>query len=198
MGTSNFYNKNASSIFAVSFSHEDEDGEFHDYSEFEYDDLKSNLLYELEKFNADKSNIEFLADYGTDRDDNRTFPSKVLGTLRVCKLYSNGVEVMIRLVPLIRSGYYEGVNLDWCIQFDICCDSFIDDDLDIEYISQTLEYDGYSKKMADYKSGLILSWVEKTKDDMVEKLENIYKMYSDAYRVAARFSNGETMYEKVS
>ena len=43
-----------------------------------------------------------------------------------------------------------------------------------------------------------LSWAENVRDELIEVLEGYYKKVSQhELRVSARFSNGETWYEKV-
>jgi hypothetical protein len=92
MATSNFHNVNATHIFAVQLE-----------DEWAYDDLVENLESEFSKHSD-------YYDYGkSDPNELRSFPSKSLGS------FSNSVvvgedEVEIYITPVIRSGYYEGVN----------------------------------------------------------------------------------------
>ena len=153
MATSNFHNVNASNIFAVQLE-----------DTYEYDDLISNLESE---FNSHR-------DYSTvgksDPDELRSYPSTSIGS------FSNSLsigddEVEIFVTPVVRSGYYDGVNLDWHVRYYV---NGYEDDTYSDTNIQSLLY-GY-----------------------VEFIENIFEKYSEPLVVTARFSNGETIYSKVS
>lgn len=154
MATSNFHNVNATHIFAVQLE-----------DEWAYDDLVDNLVSEFSKHSD-------FSDYGkTDPNELRSFPSKSLGS------FSNSVtigedEVEIFITPVIRSGYYEGCNLDWHIRL---------------YVNG-YEDDTY----ADNADVLRIS------NEYIEFIENIYSQYSEPLGVTAVFSNGETIYHKVA
>lgn len=154
MATSNFHNVNATHIFAVQLE-----------DEWAYDDLVDNLESEFSKHSD-------YYDYGkSDPNELRSFPSKSLGS------FSNSVtigddEVEIYITPVIRSGYYEGVNLDWHIRLYV---NGYDDDT-----------------YADDANVLRIS------NEYVDFIETIYSQYSEPLGVTARFSNGETIYHKVA
>jgi hypothetical protein len=154
MATSNFHNVNATNIFAVQLE-----------DEWAYDDLVDNLESE---FNTHKD----FSDYGkTDPNELRSFPSKSLGS------FSNSVtidddEVEIYVTPVIRSGYYEGCNLDWHVSL------YVNGYQDDEY--------------ADDANVLRIS------NDYIEFIEDIFEQYSQPLGVTARFSNGETIYHPIN
>ena len=154
MATSNFHNVNATHIFAVQLE-----------DEWAYDDLVENLESEFSKHSD-------YYDYGkSDPNELRSFPSKSLGS------FSNSVtiednEVEIYITPVIRSGYYEGVNLDWHIRLYV---NGYDDDT-----------------YADDANVLRIS------NEYIDFIETIYSQYSEPLGVTARFSNGETIYHKVA
>jgi hypothetical protein len=154
MATSNFHNVNASHIFACSLEDEWAD-----------DDLVSNLECEFSKH-------PHFSDYGkTDLNELRSFPSKSLGSLsKSVRIGDDEVEVFV--TPVIRSGYYEGCNLDWHVSL------YVNGYQDDEYADDTL--------------------VTAICEVYVEFIENIYSQYSEPLGVTARFSNGETIYHKVS
>lgn len=153
MATSNFHNVNATHIFAVQLE-----------DEWAYDDLVSNLESEL-------NNHPDYSDYGkSDPNELRSFPSKSLGS------FSNSLtieedEVEIYITPVIRSGYYEGVNLDWHVRLYV---NGYDDDT-----------------YADDDNVLRIS------NEYIEFIEDIYAQYSEPLGVTARFSNGETIYHTI-
>ena len=154
MATSNFHNVNATHIFAVQLE-----------DEWAYDDLVDNLHYEF------KNHKDYWEAGKADQHELRSFPSRTLGS------FSNGIqigedEVEVYVTPVIRSGYYEGCNLDWHIRL---------------YVNG-YEDDTY----ADNPDVLRIS------NEYVEFIENIYSQYSEPLGVTARFSNGETIYHKVA
>ena len=175
MATSNFHNVNASAIFAVPLEHE-----------FDYEDLVDNLKSEL-------SNDSDYVDYGkTDPNELRSFPSRTLGSIRKYHQYKD-FYVEVCVTPVIRSGYYSGVNLDWNVDYTINGDIYDIDELEngIGYntalpISKIKVYSSLAEKKA-----------EKIKNEIVEELEALYNNYSDRYGVTAVFSNGETLYHKL-
>jgi hypothetical protein len=154
MATSNFHNVNASHIFACSLE-----------NEWDYEDLVSNLESEL-------NNHPDYSDYGkTDPYELRSFPSRSLGS------FSNSIvigddELEVFVTPVIRSGYYEGCNLDWHIR----CYLNGYEDYELEYTAK----------------------VKSLVDGYVQFIENIYSQYSEPLGVTAVFSNGETIYHKVA
>jgi hypothetical protein len=154
MATSNFHNVNASHIFAVRLE-----------DEWEYDDLVSNLESEF------NNNLDY-SDYGkSDPNELRSFPSKSLGS------FSNWLtigddEVEIYVTPVIRSGYYEGVNLDWHVRYYV--NGYEDDTYETHNRVQTLV-------------GVYVNFIE-----------NVYEQYSQPLGVTARFSNGETIYHPIN
>ena len=154
MATSNFHNVNASHIFAVRLE-----------DEWEYDDLVSNLESEF------NNNLDY-SDYGkSDPNELRSFPSKSLGS------FSNWLtigddEVEIYVTPVIRSGYYEGVNLDWHVRYYV--NGYEDDTYETHTRVQTLV-------------GVYVNFIE-----------NVYEQYSQPLGVTARFSNGETIYHPIN
>ena len=153
MATSNFHNVNATHIFAVQLE-----------DEWAYDDLVENLESEFSKHSD-------YYDYGkSDPNELRSFPSKSLGSFSKSITIEDD-EVEIYITPVIRSGYYEGVNLDWHIRLYV---NGYDDDT-------------YSD---DARVSVIAN-------DYIECIEDIFEQYSQPLGVTARFSNGETIYHAI-
>ena len=177
MATSNFHNENASAIFAVQLEHE-----------FDYDDLVDNLKSEL-------NNDPDYVDYGkTDKHELRSFPSRTLGSIRKYAQYKD-FYVEVCVTPVIRSGYYDGVNLDWNVDYLINGDASYDSP-DF-YIDDIAHYGSMSKSKATKYAKLAEKKAEKIKNQIVEKVESIFSDYSEKYGVTAVFSNGETIYHKL-
>ena len=177
MATSNFHNENASAIFAVQLEHE-----------FDYDDLVDNLKSEL-------NNDPDYVDYGkTDKHELRSFPSRTLGSIRKYAQYKD-FYVEVCVTPVIRSGYYDGVNLDWNVDYLINGDASYD--TPEFYIDDIAHYGNLSKSKAIQYAKLAEKKAEKVKNQIVEKVESIFSDYSEKYGVTAVFSNGETIYHKL-
>ena len=177
MATSNFHNENASAIFAVRLE-----------NEYDYEDLVCNLESEL-------SNNPDYVDYGkTDKHELRSFPSRTLGSIRKYAQYKD-FYVEVCVTPVIRSGYYDGVNLDWNVDYLINGDAQYDN-TDF-YIDDIAHYGSMSKSKATKYAKLAEKKAEKIKNQIVEKVESIFSDYSEKYGVTAVFSNGETIYHKL-
>ena len=177
MSTSNFHNVNASAIFAVPLE-----------NDFDYEDLVDNLKSEL-------NNDPDYVDYGkTDKNELRSFPSRSLGSIRKYHQYKD-FYVEVCVTPVVRSGYYSGVNLDWNVDYSINGDAQYDNN-DF-YIDDIAWYGKISKSKAIQYAKLAEKKAEKLKNEIVEKVESIFSDYSEKYGVTAVFSNGETIYHKL-
>ena len=154
MATSNFHNVNASHIFAVQLE-----------DEWEYQDLVSNLESEF------NTNLDY-SDYSkSDPNELRSFPSKSVGS------FSNSIEigedeVEVYVTPVIRSGYYEGCNLDWHVRY---------------YVNGSEDETYESHPNIQTLVGVYVNFIE-----------NVYEQYSQPLGVTARFSNGETIYHAIN
>ena len=178
MGTSNFHNVNAGKIF----TNECEE-------EWDYDYLKSNICSELEN-----SKYHFRKDYGTDSHELRSYPSHVLGTIFSETKNYKDFTVEVSLIVVVRSGYYSGCNLDY--DWEYIVNGETTDELDFADI---IEYQAsYKRDNAKRYAKFAEQWAKSTLETMRIDLETIFEMYSDKYEVAAQFSNGETIYTKVS
>ena len=154
MATSNFHNVNASNIFAVRLE-----------DEYDYQDLLDNLESEL-------NNHSDYSDYGkSDPNELRSFPSKSLGSFSNSTIIDDD-EVEVYVTPVIRSGYYEGCNLDWHVRYYV--NGYEDDTYETHTRIQTLV-------------GVYVDYIEK-----------IFNRYSEPLGVTARFSNGETIYHSIN
>jgi hypothetical protein len=165
MATSNFYNKNANSIFAAEIE-----------NEWDYDDLKLNLNSELKNTNHRYCSID---EY--EKDYNRSYPGLVLGCLYKPVIVKDA-EATINVNVIVRSGYYSGVNLDWELQIETNYDTVesvddLTDDMSIFSELTEEEYDSF------------ISECEDTKEELIECVEKIYTQYTTPLGVTARFSN---------
>lgn len=88
MSTPNFYNKNASRVFASE-----------PQEEFEYNDLLDNVIYELHLERISES------------DNDRNYPA-----LRFAKIELESGKWQAIIYLISRDAYYSGMNLDWEIE----------------------------------------------------------------------------------
>jgi hypothetical protein len=152
MATSNFHNVNASHIFAVQLE-----------DEYEYDDLIDNVKYAL------KETGEFNLLTKSDPNELRSYPSTSIGSLDTYVEDADGNGICITITAVVRSGYYEGVNLDWHPHFE-------------EY-GETIEH--------------LLPQAEIEKNRLVGLVEYVFAEFSTPLGVTAQFSNGETIYHPI-
>ena len=176
MATSNFHNVNASHIFACSLE-----------NEWDYEDLIDNLTYEF------KNHTNWYDGNKSDPNELRSFPSRVLGSLTKDFSY-NDFSLEVWVSPVIRSGYYEGVNLDWNAHY------FINgNECDLDEIDRMLEYDtDYSPSKRKAYALLAEKKADKLRNELVEFTEKVFTDYSMKLGVTAQFSNGETIYHKIA
>ena len=153
MAASNFYNVNASHIFAVQLE-----------DEYEYDDLIDNIKSGL------KETGEFNLLTKSDPNDLRSYPSTGIGSLDCYVEDNDGNGIVVTVTAVVRSGYYDGVNLDWHVHFE-------------EY-GETIEH--------------LLPQAELEKNRLVEMVEYVFSEYTQPLGVTASFSNGETIYHPVT
>jgi hypothetical protein len=152
MATSNFHNVNASNIFAVQLQ-----------DEFDYQDLIDNVKYSL------KETGFFNVLTKSDPNELRSYPSTSIGSLDNYVEDSEGNGICVTITAVVRSGYYDGVNLDWHCHFE-------------EY-GENVEH--------------LLPAAEAEKNRLVEMVEYVFSEFSTPLGVTAQFSNGETIYHPI-
>jgi len=179
MGTANFLNYDASKTFIIANNDD----------EFFHDDIVDNMKYELKD--------AFKADYSHDgecyNDSNRNFPATKIGEVFFEKSFGiEDISFYIKIDILLVSGYYKSANLDYVVNF-FCENDYYEDGETVseseKYIEDCLSY--FDTKL---KASTIKTWGEVQTRKATKKIEKIFKSYSDAYNVCARFSSGETIY----
>lgn len=153
MATSNFHNVNASHIFAVQLE-----------DTYEYDDLIDNIKSGL------KETGEFNLLTKSDPNELRSYPSTGIGSLDCYVEDNDGNGIVVTVTAVVRSGYYDGVNLDWHAHFE-------------EY-GENVEH--------------LLPQAEIEKNRLAGLVEYVFSEYTQPLGVTASFSNGETIYHPVS
>lgn len=176
MGTSNFYVENASKVFALLPSEEDEPILWWDDTKMWIEDtLNENGYRECSS--------------GTERDAERI-------AVKSIDRQFMGVWVEVSITSIVRYGYYEGASLDWDVSIHI---GAVEYDVAVfeRFCAEDLECaSDESYGLCKANAPKLVAWVERAKNDLVEELEKIYEQLSIPLRVAARFSNGETIYAK--
>lgn len=223
MGTSNFYTKNASKTFAVCMNEEVKYSECSECNEkaFEYDEeyvaegnkdcpiceekdcishgeedrVMESYEYQddINYFKETLAENKMYSDGGKD-DCDRNFSGTSLGYFGMVRTYGD-IMVEVRVQAMIRSGYYEGANLDY-------------NDVEVYANGNEIDADDVAKDVVDYvtsdmsagklkqNANYIAKWVENSKDKITSDLERVFTKISMPLTVVARFSNGETMYAK--
>jgi hypothetical protein len=153
MATSNFHNVNASHIFAVQLE-----------DTYEYDDLIDNIKYGL------KETGYFNLLTKSDPNELRSYPSTSIGSLDSSVEDADGNGIYIQITAVVRSGYYDGVNLDWHLHFE-------------EY-GESVEH--------------LLPQAEIEQNRLIELVETVFAEFSTPLGVTASFSNGETIYHSTT
>jgi hypothetical protein len=169
MATANFYNKNASKIFAAEIE-----------EEWDYRDLVDNIQYALEDWSdEDKPS--------SDREGTVIAEKTLRGAYAGCD-----VSVTVRAV--VRSGYYAGVNVDWEVEYAVGHHSD-EEMLEEYYISDEIENYGWTNRgMAVMQAPNVTKFWERSVKALSGELEDKLTEYTTPLVVTARFSNGETMY----
>lgn len=184
MGTANFYNQNASKYFVI----EDKTGEDeeNDY-EFIFDET-IEMVKDLLDTSASENKRYFDSDKA-DIDRNRNFDSTSLGSYIDEFDYCNS-NIKIKILPIIRCGYYSGANLDFEKEFVIDSDTYTE-------LSEVLDH------IREYGSNVFklnLSNFEKKASEleksMINEVEKQFEKITEPYVCIGRFSNGEALYEK--
>ena len=189
MGTANFYNKEASKVFAVDIK-----------EDYDYDDLIENLQHELlEKgyTTLEKENTTEL----------RSFPSVAIAekdsSESDCIVFAEDdvydIELSVNIKAIVTSGYYQGCNLDWRV-YVTANDGDVDFSFDSIFneIKEDMEYNSYlpNEKQIKQVKEFINSFIEKYKKE-ITILEDVYSNNSIKLGVVGRFSNGETIYKEL-
>lgn len=179
MGTSNFYNKNASNIYSIMDIRD----------RFHLDHIIEDIQNILESGGFDTPKPEL---YG----NMLSYTTQRIGVNSKHKLIGDA-EIIVSIDALIRSGYYEGVNLDWVLNTEIY-DKRLDDELQWYGFSvEELLGDWMNKGMAKIHAPTAKGFIWDSQDDLVDRLEQVYKQVSKPLTTKARFSNGNVMYESV-
>lgn len=177
MSARNFYNKNAKHIFAVSTD-----------SDFEIECLQANIENAIEATKK-SCTIHYAVEnalnyYGR---NNNSYPEKIFDTCLFSSKEYKTFTIELYLVPVLRSGYYDGGNLDYyqvllVDGYEIDFDNIQDIDLS-DFTNKHLEK--YTKQ-----------WIEKELNTLSDLMNSILNQHCDSpLDCVGVFSNGEAIYQ---
>jgi len=200
MGTNNFHNKNASRIFAVLMNREEHllDDEGNEMEETEYiypdewecEDLLSNVKCDMEALAKKHKTISFHK--GGNADFLRSFSGSVIGSFWISKVYLD-IECEVEITAVLRSGYYEGANLDFEITYRVNGYDYDDYMAEWEYSAENSN----NKGLVRIHYNNVSNWFENSADTLITELEKIFEYYTEIKLVkVGQFSNGEAFYER--
>lgn len=195
MGTSNFYKKNTSKVWSVETSYFDEELKEQTQDEFIWEDTRSNVSSSLEVI-AKQKRRSYYEDDSLKVNDLRSFPSTSIGAYWDYFTFCN-TEFKVELIPHTTSGYYEGFNLDFEIQFNV--DGIYGDYDNLQdFIADVKEFLLEDNKALRMNLRNLEKRLEALLSEMIDEVESVFEMYSTPLEEFAKFSNGETIYKTVA
>jgi hypothetical protein len=199
MGTSNFYSRMTSKVFALippdNEIDEETGEEIEDSNDWWYYYTKEDIIEQFKEASTD-----FEPDGKTYEDGLRSFPGVILGTIRTCKRFEL-VDAEMKVDIILRSGYYEGCNLDYSdIEYDVSGGNFNYDTVpDIKDLRDDMEsYLYIPEEESESIATDVKKYFEEERDRIVTLIEDVFERCSTPLNVVAQFSNGETIYAKAN
>ncbi len=210
MGASNFSRPNASAIFAVFMDREegiktcDNCGTEHRSYEYDLEKLttcvdcgQAGFTEEVQYTSVEMDEIEDELDYLKEQISEKAghFYFKDLKStddmfyLQFDKDFGD-VNIEVKVYGTIESGYHEGAQLDWRLEFN-------GDDEELNFESQFDYNSDMPKGMQVIQRRNAEKWAEKVKTEMIIIIEEVYTDFSIPLKRVATFSNGESIYEKI-
>lgn len=191
MGASNFYKKNASKIFAICESNDEE---------FDYSHIIENIIESIANKVCIKSEEEgFECEH---RTVNSVHELRSYQSIYLCSIYTSriiaDIECIVQVHCFARGGYYDGACLDYEFGHIINCSNFdeIKDAKEL-FCNEADRCCNYNYGMVKIQSKNCDRWMKKQLKRMIETIESVYENCATSkLRTVAIFSNGETIYEK--
>lgn len=183
MATANFYNKNASNIYAILPENE--------YDNSIYDDVKDNISNDLVAYTK---NSEAYLVYSNNYYEDASLIEVVSITNEIA-----GIPLFVDIEILMRSGYYKGANLDYEIKYSVGNVEFDDLSEAFQAYFDVAAWDfDMNKGLAKIQAKNAAKRLEAMSNELVENVEKILKENcTHILQVSMRFSNGETWYSEV-
>jgi hypothetical protein len=167
------------------------------YTDQETEETICPELYEIQEF---KNEVEDLFQEESSYDfyprkwgyEQTSHKGAFLGSLREDKTFGD-VEVSIKILIVLRYGYYEGANLDYEVQFS--SGSCWEDEPDFRFDFESRSY--MNSGMIKIQSRNAEKWAVKESEEMIKEIEKLFTQVTTPYRKLGSFSNGEGVYEKM-
>ncbi len=184
MSTANFHNKNAGLTYACELK-----------DDFEYDDLLEDLR-ESFRATAEDTKVKAIADFAVAHDTwepdyNRNYPGRIIAVVWSETKRYRGFVVYLSAKIIVRSGYYEGANLDYAIGFHVSGREYLEDDLD-----EVCHHSELPGSRRAYQLALAKRWFDRHYAPFTAAIETVFRRHSTPLRLVARASNGEAFYER--
>lgn len=193
MGTSNFYRKNTSKVWSVETSYYDEELNEEIEDECIWQDTRDNVSSSLEKISKEKRR-SYYEDDSLKVNDLRSFPATSIGEysdyIKFCS-----TEFKVELIPHTTSGYYEGFNLDFDINFS-AVGIYGDYDNLQDFMADVKEFLLEDNKALRMNMNNLQKRLETLLSEMIDEVESVFEMSSTPLEEFAKFDNGETIYIK--
>jgi len=107
-----------------------------------------------------------------------------------------GFELVFQLV--MEYGYYEGINLDYHIEYRVDGYSYNNSNEALDVMQQLLNsYTKYNEGMIQMKMEGIDAWIDNFITKLDKKINNVYKEYTIGYASVGAFSNGSGICELI-
>lgn len=161
--------------------------------EDDYEETIKSIQEAFEEFTKNNS-FEF-----NKRKESIDRDGRLFGTIGISKDYAGiGVELNYNLI--VRSGYYEGANLDYEYEFIIDGNKF-EDITDCEFsFMESLDFsNGHFNKptgFARIQSKHAMTWLTRMFAELDEAVNKLLRENSIELIVKAHFSNGEIWYQQ--
>ena len=183
MGTSNFYTKNADRLYPLFTGLTEEESMFFDY--------KEESQFVAEQVSSLLDNDNFIINERL--SEGRNFSEHLLVEFKESKIFGD-VEIEVNAKVILRAGYYEGANLDYYVEFQDQnnYDNFEDsDDIVIDHYNSDM-----NAGLCSIQTKLARDWAESTREEIENRLEEVFTKITESYVMVARASNGEIFYRK--
>jgi len=185
MGISNFHNKNAQNIYVIDY--EDDEFGWQECQERIGEDIK--IMDSTFNIDDDIDSVEELSCY----------PTLSIGYWEFELIYL-GLCFVLRVNLFIRSGYYSAANLDyeynWFNKNDVY--GYLENFSEVvsELEEELAHYDINRGIFIIHKERLELK-LKSLEINSINHIEEVLKQIATPYGVATKFSNGETIYQKI-
>ena len=183
MATANFYNKNASYIYAIVPGDE--------YDDYIYDDVETNVSEAIGEY---VKNSKAYLGYS----NNKYIDDYLIEVVSITEEVA-GISLSVNIEILMRPAYYWGANLDYEINYKVESVEFDDlsEAFQAYYDVATWDFD-MNKGLAKIQAKNAANRLENITNELVENVEKILEANcTHVLQVVARFSNGETLYSEV-